>query len=213
MLDHLQAEVSALELAEFYAKAAELSTADLADTLLPMTRQVIVLQQMLEHATHRADHDPLTGLGSRAAVLAALDLERRRLGRTGTPFTVLMMDLDRFKDINDRHGHVVGDRVLEAVGAAVRGQLRATDHAGRYGGEEILIILSAAVDPHAMAQRIRRAVETETRWLGFRVTCSIGAYTVGGPEAAQQILECADRALYTAKGKGRNRVYHHAEES
>lgn len=157
--------------------------------------------------------DELTGLLNRGAILARLDEEHARHGRTGVPMSLLMVDIDHFKDFNDTFGHVAGDSVLAAVGHTLRGGCRPYDVVGRYGGEEFLVLLPAADDElgHFIAQRLRHIVEqTHVPFDGrqLRVRVSIGSATLRGglPKHAGTLLRAADAALYRAKGRGRNRV-------
>ena len=160
-----------------------------------------------------ATTDFLTGLRTRriGEELLAVELERAR--RHGEPLALLMADLDHFKALNDRHGHLAGDAVLRGVSQLLQGELRATDVAARYGGEEILVIL-----PHtpldgaeALAERWRLRVEREAFRLesgrGLYATVSIGVAGCGPDRASpEQLIGAADRALYVAKQRGRNRV-------
>lgn len=207
MLNREMAELKAQELAAKYAGQVDDNFCTI-EALLPLTRQLIVTQQALEAMQQSLDRDTLTGLQSRDAILRSLDVELRRQCRDGQPFSVLMLDLDHFKRVNDTHGHQMGDQVLKAVGAAIRKQLRATDHAGRYGGEELLVILTGSVNAHTMAQRLRATIAEESSRFGFPVSASIGGTTVHKRELIQDILERADRAMYRAKSLGRNRVHH-----
>ena len=157
--------------------------------------------------------DPVTGLRNRRYVTEFLSLELLRAARYKTPLAVLMLDLDHFKRINDTYGHRVGDTVLQAVAEVLRGTLRATDVAGRYGGEEFLVVLpqtdlqGAAV----LGERVRAAIEQTTIPVEgaepLSVTVSIGVAALGdGACSAEQLVERADAALYAAKDAGRNRV-------
>jgi len=152
--------------------------------------------------------DPLTGLFNRQALAlrAAELLEQARV--TETPIAVLIGDLDRFKDVNDRHGHLVGDAVLRETANTLRMTLRTFDYIYRYGGEEFVILLPGndEADAAAAAERLRVAV-AESHPAGLDMTMSFG---VGVSEMHEteldELLIAADRALYQAKGEGRNRV-------
>ncbi len=141
-----------------------------------------------------------------------LDSELERARRYDEPLSLLMMDIDHFKKFNDTYGHQVGDRVLKTVAKIVRSNIRSVDIPCRYGGEEFAVILPAKSGKEALlpAERLRKAVESyDFRVNGKRVkiTISIGVATF--PEHAiqkQELIECADKALYWAKFSGRNRV-------
>jgi len=157
--------------------------------------------------------DPVTGLRSRRFAGELLAIEVLRATRYRTPLAVLMADLDHFKRVNDAHGHRAGDIVLAGVGAALRGALRGTDVAGRYGGEEILVVLPQTdlAGAQVLAERLRQAVESVEVEVApgtrVRITVSIGAAALGGElRGADDLIEAADGALYRAKEAGRNRV-------
>ena len=159
----------------------------------------------------RAAHDPLTGLLTRQA-FAEIALHLSHLARRQTSTVgIMMLDLDKFKRINDKFGHQAGDRVLKAVSEIVRSNIRAADLACRYGGEEILILMSdtKAETAYVVAERIRRAVES-AKPEGIEVSLSIGLVTgimSEDPEGElYNFINQADACLYDAKKEGRNRV-------
>lgn len=160
-----------------------------------------------------ATTDPLTGLPNRRHFLAQLDQEFARAHRFGEPNTsLLMLDLDHFKQVNDSHGHAAGDAVLRHFAERVRDSLRRTDLAGRLGGEEFAILLIGS-DRHAaadFAERLRARVaadEVEFEGKMLRVSVSIGVTELARDDAtADAALARTDVALYQAKTKGRNRV-------
>jgi diguanylate cyclase (GGDEF)-like protein len=169
------------------------------------------LTSALEQIRDMAIHDELTGTLNRRALLARLEQERGRAERAGKPFCVAMLDLDRFKSVNDNWGHAAGDAVLKAFTEIVRSTKRATDEFGRYGGEEFLLIL---VDiPVARAEwaveRVRAAVAAAD-WgkvaPGLSVTVSAGIAAYRKEETIEELVQRADTALYAAKHAGRNRV-------
>jgi diguanylate cyclase (GGDEF)-like protein len=161
-------------------------------------------------AEQRASTDALTGLPNRRHLLDTSRRMAAQASRTKSPLSVLMLDLDHFKFINDRYGHGRGDEVLSAVGQVLRQTVRESDFAGRYGGEEFLVLLPATDERGArtMAERIRLAVRTiTTPGLDRQVTVSIGIGAL--PEHAVDadgLERAADRALYLAKNNGRDRV-------
>ena len=131
-------------------------------------------------------------------------------GRTVTPLSAIAMDLDRFKALNDRYGHQAGDEALAAVGAALRAGVRASDFAGRWGGEEFVLLLpdTDAAGAAALAEKLREAIASLTVLsVPAGITGSFGVAAL--PEHARDadgLLRAADRALYVAKQAGRNRV-------
>lgn len=158
--------------------------------------------------------DGLTKLYVRRYFDARLDEEIQRSERFGTEFSVVMMDVDDFKQLNDTHGHVAGDRVLRAVADIVRKEMRGVDTAARYGGEEIAMILprTPMVDAHSQADRIRTKIEAHQLVTDSGATISVTAsfgiasHPESGAEDPESLLRLADRALYRAKKAGKNRV-------
>jgi diguanylate cyclase (GGDEF)-like protein len=180
-------------------------------------RRILDLQEELlrarEALREQATHDSLTGLLNRACILDTLNSELARAGRESQPLALLLVDLDRFKQINDTHGHLAGDAVLREAARRMKGAVRRYDAVGRYGGEEFLIVLPGCSlsDAGAQAERIRLSVCGEpfhTTGGALPVTCSIGVACRPAPspvDAANLVRE-ADLALYRAKDNGRNRV-------
>jgi diguanylate cyclase (GGDEF)-like protein len=180
-------------------------------------RRIVDLQQQLlaarEALRDQATHDGLTGLLNRCAIFEMLDKELARASREGQALSLLMVDCDGFKQINDTHGHAAGDAVLRELARRMRVAVRTYDSVGRYGGEEFLIVLPGCDGDSAVSQaeRIRETVAGSPFIAGVRghaVTCSIGATSRTIPSAgdADILLREADLALYRAKGDGRNRV-------
>jgi diguanylate cyclase (GGDEF)-like protein len=157
-----------------------------------------------------AAHDPLTGLANRRLAMERLAAERGNALRNGEPLSVLMLDLDHFKRINDRWGHAVGDRVLVAVADVLHDELRGIDLAARHGGEEFLCILpgTGGAAARQVAGRIRarianlRIAQPEA---DVAATVSIGVATLSFTESVDQLVQRADAAMYAAKAAGRNR--------
>jgi diguanylate cyclase (GGDEF)-like protein len=157
-----------------------------------------------------AAHDPLTGLANRRAADARLEAERLRAGRSAEPLSVLMLDLDHFKRINDLHGHAAGDAVLVAVAQVLREELRGIDLAARHGGEEFLALLPGTDARAALevAERLRARIAGQSiAWHDreLRITTSIGAATLDAGESVPSLIGRADAALYQAKAAGRDR--------
>jgi len=174
-------------------------------------RRMVVLEQ--ESIT-----DPLTGIYNRRYLERHLADEVARASRYHTPLSVLLMDVDRFKRINDTHGHPVGDVVLKGLARVIAKTVRGTDIVARYGGEEIIVLAPSTPRKTArsLAERLRVKIETASfpipdqagRKIGvLRVTVSIGVACFG-PDVrdARTLIRRADEALYEAKGAGRNRV-------
>ena len=168
------------------------------------------------HLYELAMVDGLTGLFMRRYFDARIEEEVERSKRYGTPFSVLMMDVDDFKKLNDEHGHLIGDRVLRQIANTVKAQLRGVDTAARYGGEEIAVILprSDMVASYNVGERIRAAI-SELRVTTdseppkvLSVTASFGVASYPESKAAdgEDLIRRADRALYRAKKTGKNRV-------
>ena len=134
------------------------------------------------------------------ALAAALPALGRRARRMGTGLCLAMIDLDNFKDYNDRHGHQAGDLVLKEAASAWRTEVRSTDLLARYGGEEFVLLLPACAldDAVQIVERLRLVTPL--------VTCSVGLARWDFQEASSQLVERADQALYAAKAEGRNRL-------
>jgi len=158
--------------------------------------------------------DSLTGLRNRRYVDEVLAIEILRARRYGSPLSVLMADLDHFKEVNDAHGHVAGDEVLRGVASLLRDNLRATDVGGRYGGEEFIVIMAQnpVEGARLLGERWREAVARahfDLPCVGpLRVTLSVGVagYDRDKHHTAGDLIAAADAALYRAKQAGRNRV-------
>jgi len=154
--------------------------------------------------------DGLTGLANRRAASHALHAEAARAERLETPLSVVLADLDGFKEVNDEHGHAVGDAVLRAFAEVLRDTLRDSDLACRWGGEEFLLLLPGAGEDGAtqLAERVRigLAARRIPSVPGLRVTASFGVAEYAGEANTEQLVAAADDALYRAKRGGKDRV-------
>lgn len=169
------------------------------------------LRQRVTTAEQLALIDPLTGLANRRQAEVLLDTHLDELRRDGTPFAVLVADIDGFKAINDTWGHPVADRVLSMVAGTLARNVRPFDTVARWGGDEFLAVLRA-LDAATLAvtgERLRRLVESSFLEIDGRrvaVTVSLGATLAQPGESKDAVLRRADRCLYASKGEGRNQV-------
>lgn len=170
-------------------------------------RSALRVRELQELLAARAMIDGLTGLYNRAYFDRRLAEEAARSGRHGTPLALVMVDVDRFKSVNDHFGHPGGDRVLREVSTLLRATARVTDIACRYGGEEFALIApgSTAAEAAVLAERLRTAVPTTLLPDRRPVTASFGVAALGGG-TAEELVSAADGALYRAKCNGRDRV-------
>lgn len=168
--------------------------------------------QLFREVKENSVKDALTGCFSKAHSIEVIDAELRRARRSQTPVSMIMFDLDHFKDINDRYGHLAGDAVLNAVGKRMKEVLRGSDLKCRYGGEEFLVLLPETPlhGARRVAETLRREIaERPVPWAGegIPVTASFGlAQTQPGEVNVQAVIARADQALYRAKDDGRNCV-------
>src|SRR5829696_8140084 len=162
-------------------------------------RQAIEISRLVSRLEGLARTDPLTGVPNRRVWEEELPRELERARRMGTGLCLAMIDLDNFKDYNDRHGHQAGDLVLKEAASAWRAEVRSTDLLARYGGEEFVLLLPAC----ALEDAIR--IVERLRVVTPLVTCSVGLACWDFQEAGDELIERADQALYAAKAEGRNR--------
>ena len=174
--------------------------------------QLKAQQQELERLESEAGHDFLTRLPNRRTLDERLAAEVERVKRYGGTFSILVVDIDHFKQVNDTHGHLAGDRILRAVGHLMDQQKRASDFLGRFGGEEFVFLLpeTGADSARMLAEKIRGKVgDSKLRYeqKKLRITISAGvAEFLPNSDSAKTLLARADEALYRAKELGRNRV-------
>jgi len=169
------------------------------------------VQERTEDLHRLTEIDPLTGLLNRRGMTDRFEKEVARQARQGGTMGLLLLDLDHFKQVNDTYGHAAGDVALCAVAKILNSMRRSYDHAGRWGGEEFLVLLPecSKEDLIAIAERIRAAVSIlriETGTQDFSFTVSIGAHHPNTPQTLNAMLQQVDKALYAAKATGRNRV-------
>jgi diguanylate cyclase (GGDEF)-like protein len=180
-------------------------------------RRVLDLQSELvaarEALREQATRDPLTCVWNRHAILDTLNREASRAAREGSPLAVILADLDHFKHVNDSHGHLAGDAVLREAARRMQACIRSYDHAGRYGGEEFLMVLPGSSGANAvqLAERVRRAVGGKPIAAGnvsIHLTASFGVTAIerGAAASPEALIRVADHALYRAKKTGRDRV-------
>ncbi|MDO8585495.1 MAG: GGDEF domain-containing protein [Armatimonadota bacterium] len=156
--------------------------------------------------------DPLTGLFNRRLLFQRFEDEMSRASRYGVSLGCAMIDIDHFKDVNDRYGHDVGDHVLRALGILLHDAVRAEDIVARYGGEEFVVVGQGDLRSMlCVAERIRIAVQSHAftaadETLSITVSCGVTAYDgMSGPDNVDELLRMADSAMYQAKANGRNR--------
>lgn len=172
-------------------------------------KQILDQNEILKRSAH---YDPLTGAGNRRYFSERLEEQFRLAGRHRQPLSLIMLDLDHFKRVNDEFGHRAGDEILKGVSQVIRPLLRTGDVFARYGGEEFVILLPSTdiTGGRRLAERLRRAVEETVfsqNGLELRQTISLGvAQHTGEHNDPEALLELADQGLYRAKNAGRNRV-------
>ena len=181
--------------------------------ILNLQNELVMAREALRD---QATFDATTGAYNRGAIIDLLEREVSRSHRDSRPLSVLMCDLDHFKQVNDTFGHQVGDKVLIEATARLHDGVRHYDRVGRYGGEEFLIILPGCSAENAafLADRLRQAIAgqvMDTDQGPVSVTCSFGVATYDAlaeapPVDGDTLIRVADQALYAAKGHGRNRV-------
>lgn len=166
----------------------------------------------IEEISRRAEVDPLTGLYNRRYLYEHLDALLQQARETGRPLSVILVDIDFFKDVNDRYGHIAGDEILSRLSRLLMRYISGPEVVARYGGEEFVFVLPGCSEEAALerAERLREAVEaaklSEVYGDTAPMTVSAGVSALTPGMDAVRLIETADRAMYRAKGLGRNRV-------
>lgn len=159
-----------------------------------------------------ATTDPLTGVCNRRRIFELADAEFKKNKRYGSSLSVIMIDIDNFKQVNDRYGHDAGDTVLKTLIQTCQPNLRTTDHLGRLGGEEFIVLLieTKLSDAEKCAEKLRAIIETTAvpvKENEINITISLGVAAIGEQDKSfNDTLKRADQSLYRAKSGGRNRV-------
>ena len=173
------------------------------------------IQERIEHLAHLTEHDALTGLANRRAIERNLETEIERATRLGSSLSVAMLDLDDFKKINDTYGHSCGDVVLQKFSQLIKEEIRKTDFAARFGGEEFILLLSGTSLLHAqqVLKRIKdkweeMPVNCGHETLPVKLTCSMGLVCYKGKRKidTETLIQASDQALYQAKEEGKNKI-------
>ena len=198
-----------------YIPKASLSTEKIntaIDDALEKWEKHLLMRGEIDELQELISKDPLTGLLNRRAIMKTLGDNIKHARRYKELFSVIMIDIDHFKQINDNYGHLIGDDVLEKIGVVLQRGLRETDHAGRYGGEEFIIILSKADLNIALtlASRIHQAIMKinmkDSKDHDIKVTASLGLTIYMSGDTKRSIIDRSDNALRMAKLAGRNRI-------
>jgi len=190
---------------------AETDTAALVALVARELGGPLRIAALMEESQRLATEDLLTGLMNRRAFLTQMEIEVARSQRYNLPLSLMLIDVDHFKAVNDTYGHAAGDKALAMIGAVLKREMRVPDLEARWGGEELVVALTntdlrgAAI----VAERVRLAIQAlaiESQGTSFGVTASIGVAAFQAPESLSELIDRADRAMYSAKKAGRNRV-------
>jgi diguanylate cyclase (GGDEF)-like protein/PAS domain S-box-containing protein len=175
---------------------------------LRVRERTAALVEANERLRDLSDRDPLTMIYNRRKFFEFLDKEIVKAKRYARPLSLILIDLDHFKTVNDNHGHTVGDAVLKTITDVLGSTIREVDIFGRYGGEEFVVLApeTGAAGASALADKMRRAVENHSYPLVGKVTISAGVAEFSDTDSVASFIDKADRALYDAKNKGKNRV-------
>jgi diguanylate cyclase (GGDEF)-like protein len=206
-----QAEDALRQAKENLEVRVEERTRELNDLNQKLVEEISERKKVEELLAHAATSDPLTGLMNRRAILEQLKYQEKRYQRSGTPFVILLLDLDHFKNINDTYGHDIGDKVLVDVAEQLCKSTRQQDMVSRWGGEEFLMLLpdTDMSGGAVLAEKVRNHIENQifsadNRPLQLTLSIGVAVYRLG--QTIDDCIKTADTALYQAKGQGRNRV-------
>ena len=188
-----------------------LALASVATSMRDTVKDALVRSEALEQA---ARTDPLTGLANRRAAESTLQRQAASVRRYGLPVSVIGMDIDHFKAVNDTYGHATGDAVIAGVARILRDSVREPDFVARWGGEEFLVVAPEIAGEAGvqLAERCRQAI-AERPIAGVPVTASFGVTTFGPQDSLDTVLRRADDMMYRAKQEGRDRVFYSPEDS
>jgi diguanylate cyclase (GGDEF)-like protein/PAS domain S-box-containing protein len=183
-------------------------TADLAESNELLLAEIAERTRIEEKLRELSEKDPLTAIYNRRKLFELLGLEVEQAKRYGRPLSLIMLDLDHFKEVNDRYGHNAGDLALKKTTNIVENVIRKVDIFARYGGEEFVILLPETNlgGAAALAEKIRTAVERHSYPAVGKITLSAGVAELSGKNSGAALIKKADEALYAAKHRGRNRV-------
>ncbi|HUH99160.1 MAG TPA: GGDEF domain-containing protein [Anaerolineales bacterium] len=185
------------------------NTAVFLGSLLIVSLLVTALHELLRTESHLSRTDFLTGIQNRRGFFESAAVEIKRLARTGRPFTLLFMDLDNFKSINDARGHAAGDTLLTSVATILKLQLRGIDIVARMGGDEFAAILPETGDQAArkVAPRLQGLLLEEMQNHQWPITFSMGALScVSAPPSPEEMFQLADQLVHSAKEEGKNTI-------
>lgn len=190
------------------------ASSGLKENLAKVEKEADSLRKKLSELKQEARRDALTGLYNRKHIERCLRDAWASYQTEGVPFSIIMMDIDHFKGVNDTYGHKVGDAVLEFIGATLTDAIKGRDIPARYGGEEFVVLLPRTTRENAclLAENIRREISSKTLRVSKsqqrigQITLSAGVAQIHDREGIDSVVERADRALYLAKNTGRNNV-------
>jgi diguanylate cyclase (GGDEF)-like protein len=181
--------------------------------LQSMTALQLDLQKKNKNLRRKSLIDPMIGTWNRGAIMRILTIEALRCGKAGIPLSLVVVDLDHFKNINDTYGHPAGDTVLVKIASKLRSCIRPQEALGRYGGEEFLIVLPGASHATALAvaERMRLAVANQPEVIGdaslsLTISAGVSSTDIFPSATTEELISRADMALYVAKNAGRNRA-------
>lgn len=193
---------------DFHSRVPDDSSDEIGRIARSFNALLEVAEHLLTEKEYLAATDPLTGIGNRLRFAQILDEEAQRKRRSKTPMALLIFDIDRFKRVNDRFGHNVGDEILKRMADLVRTEIRATDFFARWGGEEFILLLrdDNCDAAFATAEKLRKLIANTHFPSVGTITCSFGVTAWEENDTATSLVSRADKALYASKHHGRNKV-------